>query len=308
MQYYLGIDGGGSDTRAVLVDARGEAIAAARAGSLNYRAVGMETARESLRSIVRQLAPPASCGGTPLASEGGLGAAFIGNAALSGPAPEGELRALCEGILEPESLAMDSDLYIALEAMGTPGPCAVAIAGTGSMAAGRAGEKGPVRTTGGWGWMLGDEGSGFHIGWEGIRAGLRGLEGSGPATALSGALCRFYGAPLTCPEELIGLFYDPPKEPREIAAFAREVLGSDDNIARGIVSRCAADFARTVQALLRQLPDDTELGLWGGMFQHSGAYRAAFCAALGKEAKLLPAAPEWGAVRAAMKLTIDNEQ
>ena len=287
MQYYLGIDGGGSDTRAILVNARGEAIATARAGSLNYRSVGPETARASLRSIMEQIVMP-------------VHAAFIGNAALAGPAPEDELRALCDGILEPEILAMDSDVFIALEAMGTTGPCAIAIAGTGSMAAGRAGEAQPVIHTGGWGWLLCDEGSGFHIAWEGIRAALRGYEGSGPATSLTEELCVHYNAKV--PEQLIDLFYDPPKEPREVADFARIVLWSDDPMAREIVSRCASDFSRTVHALLYRLPEDTKLGLWGGMFQHSEAYRAAFCAALGKEASLLPASPEWGAVWAAMKL------
>ena len=297
MQYYLGIDGGGSTTRAVLTDAQGIAIATARAGSLNYRAMGIDTARVSLRSIVDQINMP-------------IRAAFIGNAALSGPAPEEELHALCDGILEPEYLAMDSDLFIALEAMdfhpnepaGSPGtdPCAVAVAGTGSMAAGRAGEGMPVIHTGGWGWMLGDEGSGFHIAWEGIRAGLRGYEGSGPATGLTEALCRHFA--VDGPEELLDIFYDPPKEPREVAAFAWEVLHSDDSVAREIVSRCSESFAGTVKALLRNLPEDTKLGLWGGMFQLSEEYRAAFCAALGQEANLLPVSPEWGAVRAAMKL------
>jgi len=287
MQYYLGIDGGGSTTRAVLADARGNAIATARAGSLNYLAVGYVIARASLQEIMNQIALP-------------VHAAFIGNAALAGPAPESELRTLCEGILEPAHLAMDSDLFIALEAMGASGPCAVAIAGTGSMAAGRAGENSPILHTGGWGWMLGDEGSGFHIAWEGIRAALLGHEGSGRVTSLTGELCRHYGA--NEPEDLLNIFYDPPKEPREIAAFAWEVLHSGDLVAREIVSRCAESFAQTVKALLAKLPEDTQLGLWGGMFQHSAAYRDAFCAALGKEANLLPAAPEWGAVRAAMKL------
>jgi len=270
-----------------MVDARGNAIATARAGSLNYLAVGYETARASLQEIINQINMP-------------IYAAFIGNAALAGPAPESELHALCDGILEPVHLAMDSDVFIALEAMNTPGPCAVAIAGTGSMAAGRAGEACPILHTGGWGWMLGDEGSGFHIAWEGIRAALRGHEGSGPATSLTGQLCRHYGA--SEPEDLLRIFYDPPKEPREIASFARAVLNSEDKAAREIVSRCAESFAHTVRALLRNLPENTQLGLWGGMFQHSGAYREAFCAALEKEAKLLPMAPEWGAVRAAMKL------
>ena len=288
MRYYLGIDGGGSDTRAVLADARGEAVAFAKAGSLNYRSMGFDTARESLCSIMEQINLP-------------VYAAFIGNAALSGPAPEDELRALCTGILKAKYIAMDSDLYIALEAMRTNDACAVAIAGTGSMAAGRAGEASPILHAGGWGWLLGDEGSGFHIAWEGIRAALCGHDGSGPATVLTQALCAHYNANM--PDDLTDIFYNPPKEPREIASFAREVLTSSDPVARDIVSRCAAEFAGTVHALLRRLPEKTKLGLWGGMFQHSEAYRAAFCAALGKQADLLPVPPEQGAVRAAMKLS-----
>ncbi|MCL2300127.1 MAG: hypothetical protein FWC27_08300 [Firmicutes bacterium] len=300
MNYYLGIDGGGTFTRAVLADAQGNAVAAARAGSLNYLAVGMEAARASLHNIMRQIAPPGSSSHPPL-RRGAVRAAFIGNAALAGPAPANELHVLCDGILEPEHLAMDSDVYIALEAMNTQGPCAVAIAGTGSMAAGRAGEDAPILHTGGWGWILGDEGSGYRIACEALRAGIAGFEGGGPETGLTDEMCKHYGAKE--PEELLDIFYNPLKERREIASFARAVLESDDAIARGIVSRCAGEFARTVRALLRKLPEDTRLGLWGGMFQHSEAYRAAFCAALGKQAKLLPAAPEWGAVRAAMRIS-----
>ncbi len=287
MQYFLGIDGGGSTTRAVLADERGQAAATAFAGSLNYLAVGMRTARESLQCIMNQINLPVC-------------AAFIGNAALAGAASEAELHALCDGILEPACLAMDSDLYIALETIGTPEACAVAIAGTGSMAAGRAGENQPILHTGGWGYLLGDEGSGFHIAWEAIRAALRGYEGSGPATKLTDALCKQYG--VNEPEQLLGCFYAPPKQRHEIAAFAHAVLHCDDTVAREIIARCAADYAETVRALLRQLPENATLGLWGGMFQHSEHYREAFCNALGKKAVLLSAAPEWGAARAAMKL------
>ena len=288
MRYYLGIDGGGSVTRAVLADELGIAVARCEAGSIHYRAVGYAAARANLRYIAAQLARP-------------VRACFIGNAALAGPAPEGELRALTEGVLQAERLAMDSDLYIALEAMRVHGPCAVAIAGTGSMAAGRAGEGRPIVHTGGWGYLLGDEGSGFHIGWEALRAALQGYEGGGPATALTGEMCAFYGA--DAPEELLGLFYDPPMERQKIAAFAQRVLRcEDDAVARGIIRGCAAAFAATARALLRKLPPETPLGLWGGMFQHSEEYRRAFCRALEKQAELLPCPPEMGAVWAAMKL------
>ena len=284
--YYLGIDGGGSVTRAVVTDEHCRVLARYDAGSINYRAIGLASARVNLQSLTAQIHVP-------------LRGCMIGNAALSGPAPEEELHALTDGILTARRLAMDSDLSIALEAMQSPGPCAVAIAGTGSMAAGRAGEGEVVLHTGGWGWLLGDEGSGFDIASQAIRAALRAYEGSGPATALTGELCAFFGA--DTPAQLLGLFYNPPKAPNQIAAFAARVLVCCDDISREIVRRCAAEFAETVRALLLQLPADTALGLWGGMFQHSEFYRAAFCQALGRQAELLPVPPEEGAARAAVR-------
>ncbi|MCL2445381.1 MAG: hypothetical protein FWD06_01250 [Oscillospiraceae bacterium] len=284
---YLGIDGGGSKTTAVLCNAQGNVIAQAKAGSLNYRALGYDIARASLQDILHQL----PC--TPTA-------VFIGNAALANEAPPEELQALTQGILDGVPAGMNSDLYIALEAMQCQGPSAVVIAGTGSMCAGRTAANEPILHTGGWGWLLGDEGSGFHLGWEGLRAALRGYEGSGPATALTAHACEFYGA--NVPEDLLDIFYNPNKLHNEIAAFARVVSNLDDPVACTIVQHCAADLAKTAKALLRRLPADTQIGLWGGLFERRENYRQAFIEALGVQASVLAMPPAVGAALAATKL------
>ncbi|MCL2531720.1 MAG: hypothetical protein FWE40_06145 [Oscillospiraceae bacterium] len=284
---FLGIDGGGTKTTAVLCNAQGQVIAQAAAGSLNYRALGYDTARASLREILAQLPHKPS-------------AAFIGNAALASDAPPEELHALTHGILDGIPVGMSSDLYIALEAMQCQGPCAVVIAGTGSMCAGRTAPSEPIIHTGGWGWLLGDEGSGFALGWEGLRAALRGYEGSGPTTELTAEVCAFYGAQQ--PEDLLDIFYNPPKKHNEIAAFARVVSSLDDSVAQAIVQRCAAELAQTAKALLRKLPADTQVGLWGGLFERRENYRQAFCDALGVPAAVLAIPPVQGAAVAAMRL------
>jgi N-acetylglucosamine kinase-like BadF-type ATPase len=195
---------------------------------------------------------------------------------------------------------MNSDLYIALEAMQCDGPSAVVIAGTGSMCAGRISSADPIVHTGGWGWLLGDEGSGFHIGWEGLRAALRGYEGSGPQTLLTFYACDFYGAKV--PEDLLDIFYNPNKRHNEIAAFSKYVGDLDDPVAHAIVQRCAAELAETAKALLRKLPDHTQIGLWGGVFERCEHYRQAFLQALGMPANVLPVPPVQGAAIAAMRL------
>jgi len=287
MQYYLGIDGGGTKTTAVLCNAQGEIIAQAKAGSLNYRALGYDIARESLRDILNQLPHQPN-------------AVFIGNAALASQAPPDELHALTHGILDGIPVGMDSDLYIALEAMQCNGSCAVVIAGTGSMCAGRLSPTAPIIHTGGWGWLLGDEGSGFHIGWEGLRAALRGYEGSGPETMLTFYACDFYGA--KAPEDLLDIFYNPNKRHNEIAAFSKYVGDLDDSVARAIIQRCAADLAQTAKVLLRKLPAETQVGLWGGVFEKCENYRSVFVQALGMQAAVLSIPPVQGAALAAQTL------
>jgi len=284
---YLGIDGGGTKTTAVLCNAQGEIIAQAKAGSLNYRALGYEIARGSLNSILGQLPHRPS-------------AIFIGNAALAGEAPANELHALTHGILDDIPVGMNSDLHIALEAMQCQGSSAIVIAGTGSMCAGRAAVDAPILHTGGWGWLLGDEGSGFQLGWEGLRAALRGYEGSGPETLLTFYACDFYGAKV--PEDLLDIFYNPNKRHNEIAAFSKVIGGLDDPVAHAIIQRCAADLAETAKALLRKLPANTQVGLWGGVFEQCESYRQAFCDALGVQAAVLAVPPVVGAAYAARRL------
>ncbi|MDR3313040.1 MAG: hypothetical protein LBS96_01125 [Oscillospiraceae bacterium] len=296
---WIGMDGGGTKTLALAARRDGSLVAAARAGSINFFSVGWEEARAQLRSIVQALS--AATGGAPVAS------AFIGHAALAGSAEPGQLRRLAEGILEADMLGMESDLCVALEAMPGEGAKAVAVSGTGSMVAGRASPGAQLLTCGGWGYLLGDEGSGFHLAWEGVRAALRGSEKSAAATELTGALLRHFGA--NEPAALLPLFYEPPMERHRLAGFARAVLAcaeAGDAPALAIVRHGAGEFAQTTAALLRRLPQGAALGLWGGVMVGSACYRAAFCGALAVEfpalrPALLPCPPEAGALFAAFR-------
>ena len=293
------MDGGGTQTLALAALRDGTLVAAARAGSINFFSVGWEEAQAQLRAIVQAVATATD--NAPVAS------AYIGNAALSDAAEPEQLRRMTEGILEAEALGMESDLCAALEAMQSEKAAAVAISGTGSMAAGRASLGAPLLTSGGWGYLLGDEGSGFHLAWEGLRAGLRGSEKSAPPTDLTAALLRHFGVEDTA--ALTPLFYEPPMERHRLAGFARPVLEcaeAGDEVALAIVWRCAGEFAQTAAALLRRLPKDTELGLWGSVMRHSACYRAAFCGALAEEFSglrpaVLPCPPEAGALFAAFR-------
>lgn len=298
MKYYLGIDGGGTKTTAVICDENKNICASFHGEGLNYNVIGMETARRHLQETLS---------GNPFP----VHAAFLGLAALSGPADAAKTQELCENIIPCDLIGMDSDVAIALEAMDCTGPVAVAIAGTGSMAAGRLPDGKKIHT-GGWGPLLGDEGSGYRLALQGVKAALRAAEGSGDRTILKDAVFTHFG--VRSADDLIGLFYAAPLSSAKIAAFAPQIFrcaGAGDPAAKEILQSEARAFGVTVSALLRQLPAGTPLGLWGGIFQHYPDYRNDFTKIIRRafpetEAVLLPHPPEYGAVLAAMQLNHED--
>ena len=292
---YLGIDGGGTRTTALLADSNGLEIARAVGESINFYSVGFPAARAALQDVVSRAVA---------GHEKQLRAAFIGHSALDGRADPALTNEFCGGIF-PCPVTMDSDVYIALRAMQISGPAAVAIAGTGSMAAGRA-ETGEILHTGGWGWLLGDEGSGYALSVAALRAAIRGWEGAADPTSLTDSALRHFSA--ETPSDLIRLFYDPPMPRSRVASFAPCVFGcgaTGDQIAVALIREQARAFADTVCALLSHLPKGTPIGLWGGLFRGQPVYRAMFSVFVNNrypktKIGLLPAPPEYGALLAAM--------
>ena len=175
---FLGIDGGGTQTTAVLFDENGRFLAQSVSGSINTNSNTIDAVRRNLKNLIQEI-------GTK-AHRSRFTSVFIGSSALNTAATERQLLDLTDGIIEADSIGMDSDLFIALQAMDCPGSCAVAICGTGSMAVGR-NKNGQVFCKGGYGHLLGDEGSGYAIALSALRAAIRGSEGSAEKTTLEDA-------------------------------------------------------------------------------------------------------------------------
>ena len=123
-------------------------------------------------------------------------------------------------------------------------PGSALISGTGSNVFGVGGGEGdtPPWRAGGWGHLLGDEGSGYWLGAQSIAAVLHDRDGSGPPTALSDASLRFFGAPSV--ETLAASVYTTPLTKSEVAAFAIEtsrLAGEGDAVARELYARAAGE-------------------------------------------------------------------
>jgi len=296
LKYYLGIDGGGTRTTAAVSDESGNIILKKAGKTINFYSVGMAAAQDDLVSLIREICNELGCDGF----EG----VFVGCSALDGEADEATLNSLC-GNINAKAIGMNSDLYIALKSMGdTECPC-VAICGTGSMATG-IDKDGNTLVSGGWGHIIGDEGSGYAIAVNALKVCCE-LYDKGDNSPLLKSAESYFG--VSDFRKAIDIIYSPETTKDIIAGFAAEVgkLAQTDNTAKDIIISEAHSFAKTVLILLDKIKYCSSLGLYGGIFVHNALFTKIFKADI-KDIypniviKLLTVPPEESAVELARKL------
>ncbi|MDP3952254.1 N-acetylglucosamine kinase [Microbacterium sp.] len=285
----LGVDAGGTSTRAVLTTAQGECIGYGVGGRGNPISAGADRAADGvLGAIARALAP----------SSGTLADVAVITAAMAGQrAEEGEggwllARLAAEGF--SGRLTFESDL-LATYSSGSAEPFGYAIvAGTGASAVRVSGGR-IEATADGLGWLLGDRGSGFWIGHRVATAVVRDLDGAGAATSLTGAVLehlgiaadetRREGRPRSL-EQLVASLYG--MRPIELAALAPLAFVGDDRVAERILRRAGQHLADSLGAV-RTGPGPLVVG--GSVLSRSGPVRDAFTERLGDAAAGLEVRP-----------------
>ncbi len=187
MPLFLGLDGGGTTTRAVVADGSGSVVGLATNGPSNWEMVGLPDAGTTIATTVDAALGQAG------AERSDLTAAVFGLAGLDWPSDEARLAS----VISPMGLGGDrmllNDAFIALRA-GTSRPWGVVVvAGTGTVAAGR-NRRGETWRTLGLGPEFGDWGSAADVAREALRAVADAYTGRGPETSLTAALCEAAGA------------------------------------------------------------------------------------------------------------------
>ncbi len=264
--FFLGVDGGGSKTLAVLVDASGRERGRGRAGSSNAEAVGLQRASAHLVAAVQEAAHTAACE-LPVAS------GWFGLAGVDTPHDT----ALWQPQLVPlaTTIRLTNDAELALSALERPAGVAL-VAGTGSIAVGRD-AGGRVVRAGGWGHLLGDEGSGYDIGIRALRAATRAADGRGPATALLDLILRHWE--LTNASDIFAQVYQRDDKARiaRLSPLVFNAAREGDAVARGIVRRAAAELAHAVLTVASALDLGDEplaLALAGGVLLSEHDFQA----------------------------------
>jgi N-acetylglucosamine kinase-like BadF-type ATPase len=236
----LAVDAGGTHTRCAMLDGRGVLLGTGEGGPANWTTLGEAAVVEAVRAAVA-MARSAS-GGPPVA-----GACV----ALAGYYPPWHAGAVA-GALGPlldGPLRLETDLRAAWAGATGLAPGVVVAAGTGSVAYGEDG-AGKTARAGGWGPLVGDEGSGPWIGQAALRAMARQLDGRGPKTALAAQLA---GARLE--EWLRGIYRDGWGR-NEMGALAPQVAAAaleGDPVAVGIFEEAAGELAELALRVLRAL-------------------------------------------------------
>ncbi|MHB9301873.1 BadF/BadG/BcrA/BcrD ATPase family protein [Thermofilum pendens] len=161
----------------------------------------------------------------------------------------------------------DAEVALVGATLGEPG--VIVIAGTGSVAGAR-NRRGDYARCGGWGYLLGDEGSAYWIAREALRAVLWAFDGRGPPTELTGAVLGALG--LSSPEDLVPKVYAEGVGVRELARLAplvTEAARRGDAVARRIVEEAAYHLALHVVTLVRRLgmEEPVKVALVGGVFR-----------------------------------------
>ena len=261
--YYLGIDGGGTKTVAVVTDEKGRIITTVSGATINFYSVGYENARKNLSELMNKITAE-----TEICS---FSAAFIGCSALDCEADNETTERLCDGIINADKMKMHSDVYIALKSVkNAECPC-VAICGTGSIATGED-KNGNTHVTGGWGHILGDEGSAYSIAVKALEICCQMCDKNEKTPLLESAE-KFFGVPDF--RKAIDIIYSDDMTKDKLAHFA-ETLDINDGTVRKIIISQAQKFAFTVQTLLEKMKNCDVLGLYGGVFQHNSFFREEF--------------------------------
>jgi N-acetylglucosamine kinase-like BadF-type ATPase len=272
----VGIDGGGSKTVALLAGRSAVVLGRGIAGPSNYQAIGAEAAGAALTAAVRAAYADA---GLPFVPPDAI---CLGLAGVYRPEDQAFIQTWAATELPGTAVRTVNDAALVLAA-GTPDDWGVAIiCGTGSIALGRSSEGAAVRA-GGWGYLLGDEGSGYAIGVAALRAVVRGYDGRGPATALTGVILAHWGLP--DPPALVKRVYRDALARAEIAALAELVdatAAAGDPVAQEILAAAADELALAAAAVVAGLgvAPPIPCALAGGVIIKGEALRSRFLAAV----------------------------
>lgn len=254
---YIGIDAGGSKTELLAARVQTDEVLNLFGSSGNPARVGFGGAVDVLSELILQAMERLPAGSVASVCAGVAGAGRSGDQTRIRDGVMSEL-----GSRAPEHLVITHDGPIALEAAFEGESGVMVIAGTGSVSLARTKANEFLRA-GGWGYLIGDEGSGYALGARGMRALAYAFDG-GPATAIADQLSE--SRDVTTPDDLFELIYENKVPLQKFAPVVISAARSGDDVAREIVRVQTRRLARQVRWLVDRCSSiEPQLALLGGL-------------------------------------------
>jgi N-acetylglucosamine kinase-like BadF-type ATPase len=259
--YVLGIDAGGTKTVCYLADADGQIVGEGRGGGANLQAHGELEVEKVLHGVIeaaigdRAILPVAVC---------------LGVAGVDREEDDRIVRGIMRRLGYRVHALIVNDALVALVAGAGDDPGVVLIAGTGSIAYG-VNEDGYAARAGGWGYVLGDEGSGYWIGRAALMAVVREADGRGPKTRLTPLVLEHFQ--LSRVDGLVREVYDRGLRRQSVAALGSVVdraRAEGDVVASDILNAAGQELTRAAGSVIERLQMRGQLFrtiLAGGMFK-----------------------------------------
>jgi len=255
----LGLDAGGTKTVCYLADEDGKILGEGRAGGANLKAEGELAVEKVLHSVMDQALGE---------RERDVAAICLGMAGADRDDEKSLALDIMRRISARARVVVVNDALVALVAGVGDAPGVVIICGTGSIAYGRSADR--AARAGGWGHILGDEGSGYWIGRRALRAVARGADGRGPATSLTPRVLNHFA--VAKPSDLVTEVYDRQLRHHAVAQLARlvqQARDEGDEVATQILEQAAHELVRAARSVVERLSMQEEalqFVLAGGVF------------------------------------------
>jgi N-acetylglucosamine kinase len=250
MNYVLGIDGGGSKTVCVLMDDNRQVLGRGEAGPSNYQTLGIAATIKSIESAIKEA--------IEVKNNVKVSAICLGLAGAGRAADIEIIKNLIQELpitreLQPANIIICNDALIALVGGIGHDVGIVVAAGTGSIVFGQ-NHQGKTKRVGGWGYILGDEGSAYKIAVAGMQAALKAYDGREISTSLVEDFKQHLS--LANIEDLIELIYRRGWGVKEIAALAPIVdfaAASGDEIANQIIDDAVNELVKATSTVIKAI-------------------------------------------------------
>ena len=300
--YIIGIDGGGTKTVGILTTETGQHLAQVQSGPANYHVVGEAQTQAVLESVVRELCEEAGVSRTsPIRF-------CLGMAGLGRTADREIIGRICDNLGIGDNRILTHDAHIALVGGAGKQEGVIIISGTGAIVYGINADGREARASG-WGYVLGDEGSGYDIAIKGLRAIVRAADGRDDPTELTDRILN--RLELNEPSELIRWVHAASRDTiAHLAEIVFDAAQAEDGVASRIIDEAVDELVCAARSVIEQLgfgkPFDVVLS--GGNLVHQPMFvdklRQKFAEIQPKAAVRLPKhEPAYGAVLLAqMKL------